>query len=47
MYPVCKKVVGENWGLDEPGDEGFLGINKHTDAGALTVLRQCKGCPRS
>jgi len=50
-YPVCDvyKVVGENWtALEEPDvkENGVLAINKHTDAGFLTVLRQRVQDPR-
>ena len=37
-YPRCPKPV-RPVGLDNPV-EGHLGVNQHTDAGALTVLRQ-------
>jgi isopenicillin N synthase-like dioxygenase len=37
-YPCCPKPERPN-GLDLPG-AGYLGVNPHTDAGALTVLLQ-------
>mmetsp|Transcript_7358 Transcript_7358/g.8898 ORF Transcript_7358/g.8898 Transcript_7358/m.8898 type:complete len:336 (+) Transcript_7358:73-1080(+) len=50
-YPVCEgyKVVDEAWKDTEPDCErdGVLGINKHTDAGALTVLYQRSEDPAS
>eukprot|EP00750_Incisomonas_marina_P015581 INCI18381.1.p1 GENE.INCI18381.1~~INCI18381.1.p1 ORF type:complete len:408 (+),score=55.66 INCI18381.1:169-1392(+) len=42
-YPVCPApVASESHGFSEPdpSKDGLLGINKHTDAGCLTVLRQ-------
>ena len=49
-YPVCdKKVAPASHGYDEPDPEvdGNLGINKHSDAGCLTVLRQYSDEPAS
>lgn len=49
-YPVCdQKVAPEEHGFDEPDPEidGNLGINKHTDAGCLTILRQYASEPAS
>lgn len=50
-YPPCdqKKVAPASHGFDEPDPErdGRLGINKHSDAGCLTVLRQYHDEPAS
>mmetsp|Transcript_12494 Transcript_12494/g.14196 ORF Transcript_12494/g.14196 Transcript_12494/m.14196 type:complete len:353 (+) Transcript_12494:54-1112(+) len=50
-YPECTdyKVVDENWSTNEPdiAKDGILGINKHTDAGAVTVLYQRHEDPSS
>ena len=43
-YPRCtdRKTVGEDWYFEEPDPitDGVLSINKHTDAGAITILYQ-------
>jgi isopenicillin N synthase-like dioxygenase len=49
-YPVCgQKIAPDTHGYDEPDPEheGSLGINKHSDAGCLTVLRQYPDQPSS
>ena len=49
-YPICdKKIAPETHGYDEPDPDvdGNLGINKHADAGCLTVLRQYHDEPSS
>ena len=52
-YPVCagdgRLAAPATHGLDEPDPEkeGHLGINKHSDAGCLTVLRQYHDEPAS
>ena len=49
-YPKCdQKIAPETHGYDEPNPqrEGNLGINKHSDAGCLTVLRQYSDEPSS
>jgi isopenicillin N synthase-like dioxygenase len=49
-YPVCdRKVAPASHGYEEPDPEvdGNLGINKHSDAGCLTVLRQYTDEPAS
>lgn len=48
-YPLCEKIAPESHGFEEPDPllDGSLGINKHSDAGCLTVLRQYAGEPNS
>ena len=49
-YPVCNaKIAPATHGYDEPDPDvdGNLGINKHSDAGCLTVLRQYPDEPSS
>jgi len=52
-YPAASdrvKIVGEEWSGDaepRPAQDGVLSVNKHTDAGFLTVLRQRVGDPCS
>ena len=49
-YPTCnKKIAPESHGYEEPDPQkdGSLGINKHSDAGCLTVLRQYHDQPSS
>ena len=46
-YPVCEqKVAPASHGYEEP-EGSWLGINKHTDAGVLTILRQYHDEPSS
>jgi hypothetical protein len=49
FYPTCAlpASAGHDSGEPHPEQEGSLGINKHTDAGAITVLRQYPGEPAS
>jgi len=49
-YPQCdKKIAPSTHGFNEPDPniEGNLGINKHCDAGCLTILRQYHDEPAS
>jgi isopenicillin N synthase-like dioxygenase len=49
-YPQCdQKIAPASHGYDEPDPlrDGNLGINKHSDAGCLTVLRQYHDEPAS
>jgi len=47
-YPPCATPVEENFPLRSPTeDEGFLAINRHTDSGVLTILRQRADDPHS
>lgn len=48
-YPPCPKPVGSDFPLHSPNPEteGYLAINRHTDAGVLTVLRQKHDEPHS
>lgn len=41
-YPPCPNPVASNFPLHSPNaeTEGYLAINRHTDAGVLTILRQ-------
>ena len=46
-YPVCEQEVAPaSHGYEEP-EGSWLGINKHTDAGVLTILRQYHDEPSS
>lgn len=50
FYPLCKqKVVEEHFDNQEPDSarDGVLSVNRHTDAGALTVLLHREGDPAS
>mmetsp|Transcript_1324 Transcript_1324/g.3247 ORF Transcript_1324/g.3247 Transcript_1324/m.3247 type:complete len:336 (+) Transcript_1324:941-1948(+) len=53
FYPTCKdkRIVAEDWHSDRaepnPEEDGVLSVNRHTDAGMLTVLRQREGDPCS
>lgn len=53
FYDVCPTPVADDWGASDAGSaggapdvgrDGYLSINQHTDAGALTVLRQWVLC---
>ena len=48
-YPPCPNPVGSDFPLRSPNSEteGYLAINRHTDAGILTVLRQKHDEPHS
>jgi len=48
-YPPCPNPVGADFPLHSPDaeTEGYLAINRHTDAGVLTVLRQRHDEPHS
>mmetsp|Transcript_1461 Transcript_1461/g.4418 ORF Transcript_1461/g.4418 Transcript_1461/m.4418 type:complete len:317 (-) Transcript_1461:57-1007(-) len=48
FYPPCPRPVDADFPLRSPKeDEGFLAINRHTDAGLLTILRQQYDQPHS
>ena len=48
-YPPCPNPVAADFPLHspDPKTEGYLAINRHTDAGVLTVLRQSHTEPHS
>ena len=48
-YPLCPNPVAADFPLHSPDaeTEGYLAINRHTDAGVLTVLRQKHDEPHS
>ena len=48
-YPPCPNPVANDFPLRSPNTEteGYLAINRHTDAGVLTVLRQKHDEPHS
>ena len=48
-YPPCPNPVAADFPLHSPNaeTEGYLAINRHTDAGVLTVLRQKHDEPHS
>lgn len=48
-YPPCPTPVASDFPLHSPNaeTEGYLAINRHTDAGVLTVLRQKHDEPHS
>ena len=48
-YPPCPNPVASDFPLRSPNaeTEGYLAINRHTDAGVLTVLRQKHSEPHS
>mmetsp|Transcript_7631 Transcript_7631/g.19090 ORF Transcript_7631/g.19090 Transcript_7631/m.19090 type:complete len:397 (+) Transcript_7631:27-1217(+) len=47
-YPVCPNPVGADFPVRSPGEqEGVLGVNRHADAGLVTILRQRHDEPHS
>ncbi|GBG26877.1 1-aminocyclopropane-1-carboxylate oxidase-like 3 [Hondaea fermentalgiana] len=50
-YPVCTtRAAPEDWNSEEepkPDKDGVFSVNRHTDSGMLTVLRQREGDPCS